>query len=85
MATDLIISQREKIPVSSRITFQRKYVNLLSSTITQRDEFINVTFSSEKIIETNNLFAIKGNKPFLFYCVREEEKLNRVKLPYATK
>ena len=31
---DKIICQREKIPVSSRITFQRMYVNLLSSNIT---------------------------------------------------
>ena len=43
----------KKNPVSSRITFQRTYANLLSSNIKQHDEFIKATFSSEKFIETN--------------------------------
>ena len=38
---------------------------------TQHDEFIKATFSIEEFIETNNIFAIRGKKPFLFHCVRE--------------
>ena len=52
----------------------------LSSHITQHDEFIKATFSSEIFFETNNIFAIKGKKPFLFHYVLEDKKLNRVKL-----
>ena len=55
----------------------------LSSHITQHDEFIKATFSSEIFLETNNIFAIRGKHPFLFHYVREDKKLNRVKLPYV--
>ena len=55
----------------------------LSSHLTQHDEFIKATFSSEIFFETNNIFAIRGKSPFLFHYVREDKKLNRVKLPYA--
>ena len=55
---------------SPRITFQHMYANLLSSKITH-DKFTkagNFTeiFSSETFIETSNIFAIRGKKPFLF-------------------
>ena len=55
----------------SRITFQPTYANL-SSKITQHVKFTkaaNLTkiFSSEKFIDTNNIFTIKGKKPFLFH------------------
>ena len=39
------------------------------------------SFSSEKFIETNNIFALRGENLFLFHCVREGKKINRVKLP----
>ena len=56
---------------SSQITFQPTYAKLLSSKITKHIKFTkawNLTkiFSSEKFIETNNIFAIRGKKPFLF-------------------
>ena len=51
----------------------------LSSHIIKHDEFIKATFSSEQFLETNNIFAIRGKKPFLFHYVREEKKPNRVK------
>ena len=53
---------------SSRITFQPTYANLLSSKITH-DKFTKSgnLFSNEKFIETNNIFAIRGKKPFLDY------------------
>ena len=35
--------------------------------------------------EADNIFAIRGKKPFLFHCVRENKRPNRAKLPYATK
>ena len=52
---------------SSRITFQPTYANFLSLKITQYDKFtkagnLTKTFSSEKFIETNNVFAIRGKK-----------------------
>ena len=37
--------------------------------------------SSEQFFETNNIFAIRGENLFLLHCVREDKKLNRVKLP----
>ena len=52
----------------------------LSSHITEHDEFINATFSSKIFFETNNIFAIRGKKPFIFHYGREDKKLNRVKL-----
>ena len=52
----------------------------LSSHITQHDEIIKATLSSEIFFETNNIFAIRGKKPFLFHYVREDKKLSRVKL-----
>ena len=55
----------------------------LSSHITQHDEFIKATFSSEIYFEANKIFAIRGKNHFLFHYVREDKKLNRVKLPYA--
>ena len=55
----------------------------LSSHITQHDEFIKATISSEIVFETNNIFVIRGKNPFPFYYVREDKKLNRVKLTYA--
>ena len=55
----------------------------LSSHITQHDEFIKATISSEIFFETNNIFVIRGKNPFPFYYVREDKKLNRVKLTYA--
>ena len=55
----------------------------LSSHITQHDVFINTTFSSKIFFETNNTFAIRGKIPFPFHYVREDKKLNRVKLPYV--
>ena len=51
----------------------------LSSHITQHDEFIKATFSSEIFFETKNIFAIRGKNPFLFHYVRKDKKLNRVK------
>ena len=51
----------------------------LSSHITQHDEFIRATFSSEIFFETNNIFATRGKNLFLFHYVREDKKLNRVK------
>ena len=56
---------------SPRFTFQHMYANLLSSKITQHDKFTkagNFTeiFYSETFIETSNIFAIRGKKPFLF-------------------
>ena len=45
----------------------------LSSHIIKHDEFIKATFSSEKV-------GIRDKNPFLFHYVREEKKLNRVKL-----
>ena len=53
----------------------------LSSHIIKHDEFIKATFSSEQFFETNNTFALRGENLFLFHCVREDKKLNRVKLP----
>ena len=53
----------------------------LSSHITQHDEFIKATFSSEIFFETNSIFAIRGKNPFLFHYVREDKKPNRGKLP----
>ena len=61
---------------SSRITFQPTYANLLSSKITQHDKFtkagnLKKNFSSEKCIETNNVFAIRGKNPSYFLaCVK---------------
>ena len=52
----------------------------LNSQITQHNEFIKATLSSEIFFETNNIFAKRGKKPFLFHYVREDKKLNRVKL-----
>ena len=54
-----------------RITFQHMYANLLSSKITQHDKFTkagNFTeiVSTETFLETSNIFAIRGKKPFLF-------------------
>ena len=77
---------------SSRITFQPRYANLLSSKIT------HVKFSkagnlrknlfqrSENFIETNNTFAIRGKKLFIFQlrackqdtiCVTKYRQLNK--------
>ena len=53
-------------------TIAKKTIQL-SSHITQHDEFIKATFSSEIFFETNNIFAI----PFLFHYVREDKKPNR--------
>ena len=52
----------------------------LNSQITQHDEFIKATLCSEIFFETNNIFAKRGKKPFLFHYVREDKKRNRVKL-----
>ena len=49
--------------------------------IIKHDEFIKATFSSGQLFETNNIFALRGENLFLFHCVREDKKLNRVKLP----
>ena len=57
----------------------------LSSHITKHDEFVKATFSSEIFFETNNIFAIRGKKPFLFHYVREDKKLSRVKLHSVSK
>ena len=57
----------------------------LSSHITQHDEFIRATFSSEIFFETNNIFAIRGKNPFLFHYVREDKKLNGAKLHSVSK
>ena len=73
---------------SPLITFQHMYANLLSSKITQRDKFTkagNFTkiFSSETFIETSNIFAIKGKKPFLFQlrvCKRDTQSQNDMQL-----
>ena len=81
----LIICQRDKNPVSLRITFQRTHANLLSSNVTQHGEFIKATFSSKKFIETKNIFSFRGKKSLLFHSVREDKKPNRIKLPYATR
>ena len=54
---------------SSRITFQPTYANLLSSNITQHEftkENLTITLSTEKCIETNNVFAIRAKNPFYF-------------------
>ena len=32
-------------------------------------------------VSKNNIFALRGENLFLFHCVREDKKLNRVKLP----
>ena len=53
----------------------------LSSHITQHDEFIKATLSSEIFFETNNIFAIRGKNPF--HYVRQDKKLHRVELPYV--
>ena len=55
---------------SFRITFQPTYANLLSSKITQHDKYakagnLTKTFSNQKRIKTNNIFAIRGKKPRL--------------------
>ena len=68
LPTDLFMRYHKNSP---RITFQHMYANLLSSKITQHDKFTkagNFTeiFSSETFIETSNIFAIRGKKPFLF-------------------
>ena len=57
----------------------------LSSHITQHDEVIKATFSSERFFKTNNIFAIREEKPFLFHYVREDKQLNRVKLHSVSK
>ena len=53
----------------------------LSSHITQHDEFIKATFSREIFFLNKQHIAIRGKNPFLFHYVREDNKLNRVKLP----
>ena len=53
----------------------------LSSHIIKHDEFRKATFSSEQCFQTNNIVALRGENLFLFHCVREDKKLNRVKLP----
>ena len=57
----------------------------LSSHITQHHEFIKATFSSEICFETNNIFAIRGKNNLLFHFVRDDKKLNRVKLHSVSK
>ena len=57
----------------------------LSSHITQHDEFMKATFFSEIFFKTNNIFAIRGKKPFLSHYVREDKQLNRVKLQSVSK
>ena len=52
----------------------------LSSHITQHNEFIKGTFSSEIFFETNNIFAIRGKNSFLFQYVGEEKKLYQTQL-----
>ena len=75
--------QKEAYPILTRKCFT--IAIKLSSHITQHDEFIKATFSSEIFFETNNIFAIRGKKPFLFHYVREDKKLNRVKLHSVSK
>ena len=77
---------------SPHITFQPMYANLLrlNITCTQHDKFtkagnLTKTFSSKTFLETNNILAIRGTKPFLFHCMCENKRPNHVKLPYTTK
>ena len=73
---------------SSRITFQPRYANLLSSKITQHDIKIHKagnisakSFSSEKLIETNNIFTIRGKKNLAISiaCVQTRHRIGVTK------
>ena len=55
----------------------------LSSHIAKHDVVIKATFCSENFFETNNIFAVSDKNSFLFHDMREEKKLNRVKLSYV--
>ena len=71
---------------SSRITFQPRYANLLSSKITQHDikvhkgwKYLGKILFQRKLIETNNIFTIRGKKIFLFQlrACKQEMQLNK--------
>ena len=71
---------------SSRITFQPTNANLLSSQITQHNKFtkaenLTKTFSSENVIETNNIFASKGKKtlPISIACMKTRHTIRVTK------
>ena len=40
-------------------------------------------FPAKYFIETNNIFAIRRKKPFLFHCVREKKKPNSCQINYT--
>ena len=68
----------------SPITFQHMYANLLSSKITQHDKFTqagNFTeiFSSETVIDTNNIFAIKRQEtlPISVACMQTKHTITK--------
>ena len=80
-----LTQQKDAYLILTRKCFTIAIKTVQLSSHTQHDEFIKAIFSSEIFFETNNIFAIRGKKPFLFHYVREDKKLSRVKLHSVSK
>ena len=65
----IIIKKKKTISLlSSRITFQRKYANLLSWNITQHDEFIKPPFPAKNLFKQTTYLILGAKNPSFIVC-----------------